>query len=262
MQWLGIGAPVENDASPSHSDLALQKIRTNEADLALCALFDSRLQSRIDGVVDSHLEEELQEELSLQTANLNEEERSAGCPCSAVVLASGQRGAKYCQYVLRGDTCPKGKGCRYRHFAGNAEGVAPPGADDKENEALSCWICGNLFENPVTLPCGHTYDRHCLEVQETLRCPRDGTPYTLPLPEVDFVLRAYIMARFPSYQPGMPYFSDEEGSEESTLQILGVNPAAYAPWAGGMVAALLALGFSLAVRPWTGPWLPAIPPDR
>merc|ERR1712113_715950 len=55
--------------------------------------------------------------------------------------------------------------------------------------------CQSLFRTPVTLSCGHTFDRDCLQKMLRRVCPIDQQPFTTPLPEVDFTLRSYIDSR-------------------------------------------------------------------
>ncbi|XP_034412758.1 E3 ubiquitin/ISG15 ligase TRIM25-like [Cyclopterus lumpus] len=56
---------------------------------------------------------------------------------------------------------------------------------------LLCSICMDLFENPVTTTCGHSFCKECLD--KTFRCDLDGCPlckeYLRKTPEVNIVLR-------------------------------------------------------------------------
>ena len=41
----------------------------------------------------------------------------------------------------------------------------------KFDKMLKCPLCNNLFSNPVTDPCGHTFCRQCImEVREIVNC--------------------------------------------------------------------------------------------
>eukprot|EP00747_Dinoflagellata_sp_TGD_P197966 gnl/TRDRNA2_/TRDRNA2_69997_c0_seq1.p1 gnl/TRDRNA2_/TRDRNA2_69997_c0~~gnl/TRDRNA2_/TRDRNA2_69997_c0_seq1.p1 ORF type:complete len:175 (-),score=25.25 gnl/TRDRNA2_/TRDRNA2_69997_c0_seq1:46-570(-) len=90
-------------------------------------------------------------------------------------------------------------------------------SDDTGQDELTCPICHEHFCFPVTLSCGHTFDRACLEAflrsgqkpaggwDETdgspskgmFHCPMDRKPVALPLPEVNVTLRALAKRRFP-----------------------------------------------------------------
>lgn len=145
------------------------------------AIVDVALLSELDQAVDDHLDKELEDEsgdAALAEANL------------------AKSTLPYCRSILRGESCPFGEKCKFQHFAANPKGLAPPSTDLLEREALTCTLCQTLFRTPVTLPCGHTFDRDCLQRLSTQLCPLDQLPFSLPLPEVDFTLRSYIDCRF------------------------------------------------------------------
>lgn len=193
------------------------------ADQAIAKLLNGAVVEEIGKAVNAGLEAELQEELH---DALQAKARAVPRPCTQ---------ERYCRHVLRGDPCPFGAACRFRHFVLRPDGSVEPSAADMEREALTCGLCGNLLEAPVTLACGHSFDQACLarhvagqrqhrvppatmsaragslfrrlggafSPAATARatamgqCPLDGLPFPLPLPEVDLALRDYVEARFP-----------------------------------------------------------------
>ena len=56
--------------------------------------------------------------------------------------------------------------------------------------AFSCAICYEVLVDPVSLPCGHSYDLGCLDTltqsndQRKLRCPLCRAKIVKPLPKV------------------------------------------------------------------------------
>jgi hypothetical protein len=70
----------------------------------------------------------------------------------------------------------------------------------KEEQALTCPICQDVFVDPVTLTCGHSFDRHCLEAHLATRdeCPLCRTAVARPLPSASFVLRDLAAAAYPA----------------------------------------------------------------
>mmetsp|Transcript_65489 Transcript_65489/g.102253 ORF Transcript_65489/g.102253 Transcript_65489/m.102253 type:complete len:93 (-) Transcript_65489:20-298(-) len=85
--------------------------------------------------------------------------------------------------------------------------------DGVPREEFNCAICQELLAYPVTLSCGHTFDRDCLERLVTAgsgvnqiesnsaaskaTCPFDRKPIKLPLPEIDVALQRFVRIRFP-----------------------------------------------------------------
>lgn len=74
-------------------------------------------------------------------------------------------------------------------IAALAQGCLGKKAD--EPESCVCAICQDVFVEPVTLPCGHSFDRRCLLSHLELRsdCPLCRKPVSLPLPEINYSLR-------------------------------------------------------------------------
>merc|ERR1711953_1314013 len=107
---------------------------------------------------------------------------------------------------------------------------------------LSCPICCKTFRLPVTLACGHTFDKDCLEQlvarapRTKPRCPVDDQVFALPLPEIDFTLRAYLSARFPQ-RPDASAVAAQEGI--CTLDRSGGNTSAAIPLLTVVVVALV-----------------------
>ena len=48
-----------------------------------------------------------------------------------------------------------------------------------ENEDLTCIVCYEIFDEPVCIPCGHTFCRVCIEetIKRTQKCPLCACPY-------------------------------------------------------------------------------------
>jgi len=163
--------------------------KTLEVDREIAEFLQAEVFREISAAVDTRLDEEIEDELGdarvLVAAGDCRNSRGGGCH------------GRYCRYVLRGEQCPFGLACRFLHFHACPDGAAPPDDNAVEREALCCGICGNLLATPVTLTCGHTFDRECLlRLGRSPRCPVDGQLIVSPLPEVDFTLRSYIDARF------------------------------------------------------------------
>lgn len=69
----------------------------------------------------------------------------------------------------------------------------------EEPEACICAVCQDVFVEPVTLKCGHSFDRRCLVGHLELRrdCPLCRAPVALPLPELNFALRDLVAEMCP-----------------------------------------------------------------
>ena len=74
----------------------------------------------------------------------------------------------------------------------------PPEEEGKQQSSLeqacTCWICFELFEEPITLACGHTLCKNCLiNVFKTdPECPYCRRPFGLPFPEVNEGIEALV----------------------------------------------------------------------
>ena len=61
-------------------------------------------------------------------------------------------------------------------------------------DSVTCWICFELFRDPVTLPCSHSFCRECavgLSKQNSL-CAFCRQSFSLPLPESSMILKALV----------------------------------------------------------------------
>ncbi len=59
--------------------------------------------------------------------------------------------------------------------------------DDSDDDALddvTCWVCFAVFDDPVTLPCAHSFCRHCAQgvLGRAALCPFCRAPFGPPLP--------------------------------------------------------------------------------
>lgn len=61
-------------------------------------------------------------------------------------------------------------------------------------QACTCWICFELFEEPITLSCGHTLCRNCLTnvFKKDPQCPFCRRPFGLPFPCVNETIEALV----------------------------------------------------------------------
>lgn len=172
------------------ADDAPRRKKIQEVDKDIDAFLDSVMLDDIDAAVDARLDAEIADEAS-----------GPILPPRAQ-LTGAKDSVKYCRFVLRGEKCPFGAKCHYKHFAANPSGAAQAQEADLERVALTCALCQQILRSPVTLACGHTFDRECLQkISRQPRCPIDQQAFTTPLPEVDFTLRAYIDSRLPASKP-------------------------------------------------------------
>jgi hypothetical protein len=66
---------------------------------------------------------------------------------------------------------------------------------------ITCLICRGLFNEPVTIPCGHTYCRNCLEKDKSKTCKKCGiVHYYLNISRLktNFLLSRVVQQWFPS----------------------------------------------------------------
>mmetsp|Transcript_69659 Transcript_69659/g.167188 ORF Transcript_69659/g.167188 Transcript_69659/m.167188 type:complete len:307 (+) Transcript_69659:168-1088(+) len=156
-------------------------------------IFLGPILSAIEAAIESRLDAEVADEVGPMALK----QVSHADPGTAE-----SKSVRYCRFVLRGADCPYGQACRFQHFVAHRSGrrgevAAAKSEVDAEREALSCGLCSNLLKEPVTLPCGHTFDRRCLlRLPYPSYCPVDGKKIPATLPEVDFTVRAYIDLRF------------------------------------------------------------------
>lgn len=190
--------------------------KIQEVDKEVDAFLDSVMLADIDAAVDARLDAEILDEASGPIV-----------PSSKAELSGARDSVKYCRFVLRGEKCPFGAKCHYRHFAANPSGAAQAQEADLERVALTCALCQQLLRSPVTLACGHTFDRECLQkISRQPRCPIDQQAFALPLPEVDFTLRAYIDSRFPASKPADDVPAAERVSVSSIVEQMHVQAEA------------------------------------
>ena len=74
-------------------------------------------------------------------------------------------------------------------------------ADLKQNCVFTCGICRGLLADPLTLPCGHSFCRKCLEKDKSKSCELcNATHYRLKLRNLssNVVLTSLIEKLFPS----------------------------------------------------------------
>ena len=60
----------------------------------------------------------------------------------------------------------------------SGEGAA--GTSKKEEDFMACGICLALWADPVTIPCGHTFCRKCLEKTKSKNCKKCGVIINRP----------------------------------------------------------------------------------
>ena len=65
---------------------------------------------------------------------------------------------------------------------------------DSMRESLTCVICTDLFENPVTIGCGHTFCEKCLRtsIKRSPTCALCRKSVLLPLPAVSCIIKELI----------------------------------------------------------------------
>ena len=70
-------------------------------------------------------------------------------------------------------------------------------------QTCTCWICFELFEEPITLSCGHTLCRNCLTniFKKDPECPYCRRPFGLPFPCVNENIEA-LVAKYKSMKEG------------------------------------------------------------
>eukprot|EP01112_Ceratiomyxa_fruticulosa_P021162 TRINITY_DN7379_c0_g1_i1.p2 TRINITY_DN7379_c0_g1~~TRINITY_DN7379_c0_g1_i1.p2 ORF type:complete len:427 (-),score=87.96 TRINITY_DN7379_c0_g1_i1:179-1459(-) len=75
---------------------------------------------------------------------------------------------------------------------------------DELEELCTCWICFEIFVDPTTLPCNHSFCKECLVkvYKKEPSCAFCRRPFSLPLPEPNQEIVAMV-ARFLSGKDGM-----------------------------------------------------------
>ncbi len=70
------------------------------------------------------------------------------------------------------------------------------GADEIDEDDFECSVCLELFNQPTSLPCRHTYCRPCILaiVPRQATCPMCRAPFGLPLRPVDEAVAGQVRA--------------------------------------------------------------------
>lgn len=183
--------------------------KTFEVDRELDRLCEAEVIAGITQVLDAELDEDIKAEMDATWG----EQSNLCVECSEDPRTEPGPEVPYCQFVLQNQRCPKGRTCTFRHLASNPSGVPGPSSFSTHGtcaeDALCCAVCQEHFVDPVTLTCGHSFDRHCLEhlihSAQQLRsfgatqvgCPMCRKPMVTPLPEVNIALREIVKSQYP-----------------------------------------------------------------
>lgn len=110
----------------------------------------------------------------------------------------------YCVDSLRGRPCGAACKCGLRVVAKEIADLTERCLDKQpktaeEPESCVCSICQDVFVEPVSLPCGHSFDRRCLLRHLDLRsdCPLCRKAVPVPLPEINYAFRDLVAETCP-----------------------------------------------------------------
>lgn len=68
--------------------------------------------------------------------------------------------------------------------------------NDNDVDVLQCGICSGILCDPVTVPCGHTFCKLCLEKQETKKCEQCDEPFTFASLKANVILQDILEKSF------------------------------------------------------------------
>lgn len=216
--------------------LSAEQSQTLKADLEIDAMLEATMVAGFNKVIDESMDDEIGVE----------RKAAAGGALFCPEIRSQQpprdpEKEQYCSYVLRNEQCPSGHCCRFKHL-GNSPCGSPSCGDSNDgmaiDDALTCVICQEPFVDPVTLPCGHSFDWSCLDKFCTTSlvralggagaaCPVCRHPITLPLPAVNIALRELVKAR-------CPHKVDAREAELRLRKRIAPTTAEHAEATGGM----------------------------
>lgn len=198
--------PTADDVNIMMSHLSEAQRKTFMVDSKLDSSCEEEIVAGITEVLDAGLDEDIQAET--QAAWGGQDMQCVECSEDLREEAD----VAYCPYVLQNERCPKAQKCPFRHLVFSSSGAPSKSSfsrDSNAEEALCCAVCQEHFVDPVTLTCGHSFDRHCLEhlIHSAHRarsfgaaavgCPMCRKPMVTPLPEVNIALREIVKARYP-----------------------------------------------------------------
>ena len=69
-------------------------------------------------------------------------------------------------------------------------------SNDNDGDVLQCGICSGILCDPVTVPCGHTFCKLCLEKQEKKKCEQCGEPFTFASLKANVILQDILEKSF------------------------------------------------------------------
>ena len=67
---------------------------------------------------------------------------------------------------------------------------------DDDNNILQCGICSGILCDPVTVPCGHSFCKLCLEKQEAKKCEHCGEPFAFSSLKANVILQGILEKSF------------------------------------------------------------------
>jgi len=255
-------SPIQtaSDLTLMMAHLSEAQRRTFEVDRELDNSCEAEVVAGIMEVVDAALDDDIKAETE---AAWGKQDMQCGECCEEPRKEPDPSDVAYCPFVLQNERCPKGRTCPFRHLVFSSSGAPTAGSFQKDSEsadeALCCAVCQEHFVDPVTLTCGHSFDRHCLEHliysaqrQRTfgtaqVGCPMCRKPMMTPLPEVNIALREIVKSQYPHEidarqadlrlrqrnhgATGLPPLPDESADEEVIRPSHGASPLWKPSWA-------------------------------
>lgn len=78
----------------------------------------------------------------------------------------------------------------------NIEGDCCRSRDDDGASVLQCGICSGILSDPVTVPCGHSFCKLCLEKQEAKKCVHCSEPFAFVSLRINVMLQDILRKSF------------------------------------------------------------------